>query len=105
MRAVLAIFAVAFVSCAAHAQTATEATPAAAAARPYRSIAVRFEAANVTHDGHLTLEQAKAGMPAIARHFDEIDTKKAGYLTLDQVRTYAVDWRRAHPDGVETKPQ
>ncbi len=80
----------------ASAQTANPSAP-----RPYVTLAKRFETANTTHDGHLTLEQAKQGMPAIARHFDEIDTAHHGWLTYDQVRQYAYAWRAAHPDGNE----
>ena len=46
----------------------------------------RFNAANTTHDGKLTLEQAKAGMPRVAKNFDKIDTEKNGYVTLPQVK-------------------
>jgi Ca2+-binding EF-hand superfamily protein len=46
----------------------------------------RFKAANTTNDGKLTLEQAKAGMPRVAKNFDKIDTEKNGYVTLQQVK-------------------
>jgi len=48
----------------------------------------RFAAANTTHDGKLTREQAQAGMPMVAQHFDEIDTQKAGFVTLAQIEDY-----------------
>ncbi|WP_118182692.1 EF-hand domain-containing protein [Paraburkholderia phosphatilytica] len=48
----------------------------------------RFSAANVTHDGKLTREQAQQGMPRVAQHFDEIDTLKAGYVTLPQIQQF-----------------
>ena len=48
----------------------------------------RFEQANVTHDGHLTLDQAKTGYKSIARHFDAIDRDKKGYITEDDIRAY-----------------
>lgn len=48
----------------------------------------RFANANVTHDGKLTRQQASAGMPMVARHFDEIDTHRAGYITLPQIEAF-----------------
>jgi hypothetical protein len=53
----------------------------------------RFQAANTTGDGRLTLDQARAGhMPMIAAHFAEIDTGGRGYVTLPDIEA----WRRAH---------
>lgn len=46
----------------------------------------RFKAANTTNDGKLTLEQAKAGMPRVAKNFDKIDTDHKGYVTLQQIK-------------------
>lgn len=49
----------------------------------------RFDAANTSHDGKLTLEQARAGhMRAVVRNFDKIDAAKHGYVTLDDIRAY-----------------
>jgi hypothetical protein len=54
----------------------------------------RFEAANTTHDGHLTIAQAEAaGLKIITRHFSEIDTQNKGYITLDDIQVR----RDAHP--------
>lgn len=56
--------------------------------RTRMTVAQRFEQANTTHDGKLTLDQAKAGMPAIAKNFDAIDKDKKGYVTLDDIHAY-----------------
>ena len=48
----------------------------------------RFAQANMTHDGHLTLEQAKGGYAAVARHFPEIDLAKKGFVTEDDIRAW-----------------
>jgi len=48
----------------------------------------RFAAADKDHDGKLTKAEAEAGMPRLAKHFDEVDTQKAGSVTLDQVKQY-----------------
>ena len=47
-----------------------------------------FQQANVTHDGHLTEDQAKTGYKTIARHFAAIDQDKKGYITEDDIRAY-----------------
>ncbi|WP_233855735.1 EF-hand domain-containing protein [Paraburkholderia sp. HD33-4] len=53
-----------------------------------QQLQTRFSNANTTHDGKLTRDQAAAGMPMLARHFDEIDTQKAGYITLSQIEAF-----------------
>jgi hypothetical protein len=59
----------------------------------------RFAQANATHDGHLTLEQAKAGYVTVARHFAQIDTGKKGYVTQDDIAAWHKMQREArhHP--------
>ncbi len=63
----------------------------------------RFQSANITHDGKLTLSQARDGnMTVVARHFDEIDTAHKGYITMDDVRAYrrrVAEKRRAAQGG------
>jgi predicted outer membrane protein len=59
----------------------------------------RFAKANTTHDGHLTLAQAKAGYPTVARHFAEIDAAKKGFVTEDQIRAWEKAEREHHHDG------
>ena len=52
----------------------------------------RFNAANTTHDGHLTLAQATAaGLKPVVAHFAEIDTAKRGYVTFNQVQAWHID--------------
>jgi len=95
MRVVLPVVALALLAAPTFAQTSppTTNTPPAAAAKPHtehhrETMDERFAKANTTHDGHLTLAQAKAGYPTVARHFTEIDTAKAGYVTEDQIRAW-----------------
>ena len=47
-----------------------------------------FQQANVTHDGHLTEEQAETGYKSIAKNFAAIDKDKKGYVTEDDIRAY-----------------
>lgn len=51
----------------------------------------KFKAADKDNDGKLTLAEAKAGMPRIAKGFAKIDTEKKGYLTLEQIKTFAAN--------------
>ena len=64
----------------------------------------RFNAANTTHDGRLTLAQAEAaGMPRLVQHFSEIDAQHHGYITLQDIRA----WRqqlRASRAGARATP-
>jgi len=53
-----------------------------------QQLQARFANANTTHDGKLTRAQAAAGMPMVAKHFDEIDTQRAVYLTLPQIEAF-----------------
>lgn len=55
----------------------------------------RFEQANTTHDGHLTLDQAKLGMKSVARHFDAIDKDHKGYVTEADIHSYYKGLRAA----------
>jgi len=51
-----------------------------------------FYAANTTHDGHLTLAQAKsADMKPVVDHFAEIDTKHRGYVTFYDIQAWHMD--------------
>lgn len=52
--------------------------------------AEKFKAADVDHDGKLTRAEAEAGMPEVAKQFDQIDTKKTGAVTQRQIGAYFV---------------
>lgn len=66
------------------------------AASSHKTLHQRFEAANTTHDGHLTLDQAKAGMKSVAKKWDVIDKDHKGYVTEDDIHAY-YKARRHHP--------
>jgi hypothetical protein len=58
----------------------------------------KFEAANTTHDGRLTLEQARSGrMPMVVKNFAAIDADHKGYITLEDIRAFRK--ARHSPDG------
>jgi hypothetical protein len=85
MRSIPFLMFMSMVSPAAFAQAPAD-PPAAQHAR--LSWEQHFARANATHDGHLTLEQAKAGYVTIARHFQDIDTAGKGYVTQDDIRAW-----------------
>ena len=74
--------------------------PAPAAERPRRqrlTMQERFDAANTSHDGKLTLDQAKAAnYTRVVSNFDAIDAKKNGYVTMEDIRAYNRAQRAAH---------
>jgi len=91
-RMIAALF-LCIVSAGAYAQASPQpaAAPNAPNARMERAeqqLQSRFASANTTRDGKLTREQAAAGMPMVARHFDEIDTQRAGFITLPQIEAF-----------------
>lgn len=66
-------------------------SPAFAQGNMQQMLETRFAAADVNHDGKLTREEAQAGMPRVAAHFDEIDTTHQGYVTLGQIEQFAAE--------------
>jgi hypothetical protein len=86
-----------FGSTGAMAQTAQE--PGAGSQRMERAmqqLQARFAAANITQDGKLTKAQAAQGMPRVAQDFDQIDTQKAGYITLAQIEQFMMQRAASH---------
>ena len=79
----------------AFAQSAAPAATGEAAPKHHATLAQRFADANTTHDGHLTLDQARAGLPMAARHFAAIDKDNKGYVTLDDIHAYLKAQRAA----------
>ncbi|RDU97257.1 EF-hand domain-containing protein [Trinickia dinghuensis] len=92
MKRMLITVAIFAFSTGAMAQVVIPATPSASSAarleRGLQTLHERFARANITHDGKLTRQQASAGMPMVARHFNEIDTRHAGFVTLAQIEAY-----------------
>ncbi|CAG2153189.1 hypothetical protein LMG31506_04763 [Cupriavidus yeoncheonensis] len=89
MKKMIAVLALCMASAGALAQSAE--MPAAASPRVERAMQQlqgRFANANTTHDGKLTREQAAAGMPMVAKHFDQIDAQRTGYVTLAQIEAF-----------------
>jgi len=55
-----------------------------------KHIEERFKAADANHDGKLTLPEAEKSMPRIAKNFAKIDKEKKGYVTVEEVKSFAV---------------
>jgi hypothetical protein len=65
--------------------------------RAMRQFHKKFDAANTTHDGHLTLAQAqKADLKMIVANFPAIDTQHRGYVTFNDVVAWRLDTIAAH---------
>jgi hypothetical protein len=100
MRILLSLLGAAALAFPAYAQTTT--TPSTHA---HLTMTQRFEQANVTHDGHLTLEQAKSGYKSVARHFAAIDVDKKGFITEDDIHAYNKAQRALHHQSAATHHQ
>ena len=112
MRLVPVVAALAFMTASAVAQPAPDMPPPGGqVAPPHMNLRQRFEAANVTHDGRLTQDQAAAaGMRGIAAHFDAVDVDHKGYVTLQDLRAFQQARRQARaaqqkPPQQEQPPQ
>jgi hypothetical protein len=59
----------------------------------------RFAAADKNGDGKLSREEAKAGMPFVYKHYDEIDKAHTGAITMADIAAYAKQMHAAKPSG------
>ncbi len=74
---------------------ATMAAPARKRAKRV-SMQQRFDAANTTHDGHLTRAQATAAnWGYVTKHFDVMDSTKKGYVTVADIHAFGSATRAA----------
>jgi hypothetical protein len=67
-----------------------QAAPAPKASHTHLTWQQHFAQANLAHDGHLTRDEATAGFPMIAKHFDDIDADHKGYVTENDIQS----WRK-----------
>ncbi|TKI06105.1 EF-hand domain-containing protein [Martelella alba] len=65
-----------------------------AAEQQYSRLQSRFTRADTNHDGKLTLDEAKSGMPMVAKYFSEIDAGHTGYVTLPQLEQFMASHQR-----------
>ncbi len=92
------------------APTMTPAAPATSTAAPKtahkrQTLQERFDAANTTHDGHLTQAQAaSAKWTYVNKHFSAIDKDHKGYVTVDDIHAYAHAVHTAKHTNPAAKP-
>jgi hypothetical protein len=81
--------------------------PAPSAAQPaphkakktahHQTLQQRFDAANTTHDGKLTKDQAAAAnWSYVTRHWSQMDKDNKGYVTVADIHSYAHAAHAAH---------
>jgi hypothetical protein len=69
------------------------AQPAKPAPKPRMTASQRFDAANTSHDGRLTMDQARAAKIApLVKNFAAIDKDNKGYVTKADIAA----WRKAN---------
>jgi Ca2+-binding EF-hand superfamily protein len=73
--------------------------------------AERLRTADTNGDGMISRAEAQAGLPMIARHFDQIDANRDGQITQDELRAFheqrraameqkrAEHWKKIDTDG------
>ncbi|CAG2136323.1 EF-hand domain-containing protein [Cupriavidus numazuensis] len=89
-----AVLALAFTAASAQQASAPGADSAQVPAAPSTTaeakalISDRFKAADANHDGKLSRDEAKAGMPQVYKNFSKIDSLKRGYVTERQIGAY-----------------
>ena len=54
-----------------------------------KEIQERFAKCDVSHDGKLSLDEAKGCMPRIYDHFSRIDQQNKGYVTVAEIEAMA----------------
>ena len=59
----------------------------------------RFAAADKNGDGKLTKDEAKAGMPFVYKHFDEIDKAHTGTVSMGDIAAFAKQMHAAKEAG------
>jgi hypothetical protein len=67
-------------------------------AGPRSPFLARFQAANTTNDGKLTLDQAQAAhMIGIVKFFSQIDADHKGYVTIQDIHAWIASRRQMPP--------
>jgi Ca2+-binding EF-hand superfamily protein len=56
----------------------------------------RFTQADTNHDGLLSREEARDGMPRVYKRYDDIDSQQSGALSLEDITRYLLQQRDKH---------
>jgi hypothetical protein len=65
----------------------------------------RFDMANTSHDGRLTMDQAQAaGWRVVANNFGAIDADHKGYVTIQDIHAFMRARRASRMGGMQGPP-
>ncbi|MFK4752391.1 hypothetical protein [Oceanobacter antarcticus] len=76
--------------------TTTQAMEDSRLQRIQEELQQRFTKADTNHDGLLSREEAKDGMPRVYKRYDDIDSQQSGSLSLEDITRYLVQQRDKH---------
>ncbi len=67
---------------------------------PHMTMGQRFDSANTSGDGRLTLQQAQAAhMGRIVKNFGQIDADRKGYVTKQDIQAWQHAMHQQQPPG------
>jgi Ca2+-binding EF-hand superfamily protein len=62
----------------------------------------RLRAADTNGDGMISLQEAQAALPRLAKHFDQVDANHDGQVTADEMRAARAKRHNAMFDRLDT---
>jgi len=87
--------------CAVLATAAAQAQDAARGEKAAAKLEERFDGADSNHDGKLSPDEAKAGMPRVSKHFAEMDANSDGYVSKPEITAAMIAMKEKRDAGTE----